>query len=93
MRGVWSGDTDVLLYYTPPYTGIFMEPRARRIGSISQQAHVPAAYGARFTGMHLAMPRFLQGNWGFELSPYAGGTSYPLSPKDMDLLKYGRQEN
>ena len=40
------GTLDVLLCHTPPYTGNFMEPRARRMSSIFQQTHVPAAYGA-----------------------------------------------
>lgn len=82
------GTLGVLLYLTPPYTGNFTEPRARRMGSIFQQTRVPAAYSARFTGVHLAMPRFSHGDWGFELSPYAGENSYPLSPTDRDLLKY-----
>lgn len=83
------GTLDVLLYHTPPYTGNFTEPGARRMGSIFQQACVPAAYSARFTGM----PRFLHGYWGLELSPYAGENSYLLSPTDRDLLKYRGQEN
>lgn len=87
------GTLGVLLYLTPPYTGNITEPRARRMGSIFHEVRVPAAYSARFTGVHLAMPRFSHGDWGFELSPYAGENSYSRNPTDRDLLKYRRQEN